>query len=146
MRPYSQDLRERILQTLQAHEQSQAALGARFAVSRSFVERLWQRWRQTGSGAALPHAGGRPRSVRGAEALIRQTVARDPAVTLARLCERIARSKGIAVSPKPLCLEIQRLRLPRKKNHSRPVSGRARGEGAGGRSVAGGGGGDHANG
>ena len=126
MKPYSQDLRERVLHALQARDESQAASAQRFAVSRSFVERLWQRWRQTGSGAALPHAGGRQRSLRVAEALIRQTVARDPDVTLASLCERVARSKGIAVSPKTMCLEIQRLRLPRKKSRSRPVSGRAR--------------------
>jgi len=126
MKPYSQDLRERILQALQVRGDSQAAIAQRFAVSHSFVERLWQRWRQTGSCAALPHAGGRQRSLRTAEALIRRTVTRDPDVTLARLCERVARAKGIAVSTKTMCLEIQRLRLPRKKSRSGPVSGRPR--------------------
>jgi len=36
MKPYSQDLRERIRQALQAQEDSQAAIAHRFAVSRSF--------------------------------------------------------------------------------------------------------------
>ena len=126
MKPYSQDLRERILQALQARAQSQATIAQRFAVSRSFVERLWQRWRQTGSCAALPHAGGRQRSLRTAEALIRHAVGRAPDVTLTSLCERVARAKGIAVSPKTMCLELQRLRLPRKKSRSGPVSGRPR--------------------
>ena len=52
MRPYSQDLRERILRAVQSQEESQAAIARRFALSRSFGERLWQRWRQTGSCAA----------------------------------------------------------------------------------------------
>jgi transposase len=124
MKPYSQDLRERILQALQARDESQATIAQRYAVSRSVVERLWQRWRQTGSCAAFPHAGGRQRSLRAAEALIRYTVGRDPDVTLASLCERVARATGIAVSPTPMCLEIQRLRLPRKKSRSGPVSER----------------------
>ena len=118
MKPYSQDLRERILRALQAREDSQGAIAQRFAVSRSFVERLWQRWRQTGSCRALPHAGGRQRSLRTAERLIRRSVARDPDVTLAHLCEQVARHKGIQVSTKTMCVEIQRLRLPRKKRHS----------------------------
>jgi transposase len=72
MRPYSRDLRERILGAVQAREESQAGIAQRFAVSRSFVERLWQRWRQTGSCAAHPHRGGRQRSLRAAERLIRR--------------------------------------------------------------------------
>jgi hypothetical protein len=75
----------------------------------------------------LPHGGGRARSLRPAEPLIRQTVAEDPDVTLAILCARVARRTGIRVSPKTMCLEIQRLRLPRKKSRSRRVSARRRG-------------------
>ena len=30
----------------------------------TFVEKLWRRWRETGSCAALPHAGGRQRALR----------------------------------------------------------------------------------
>jgi transposase len=124
MKPYSQDLRDRILRAVPAQEESQAAIARRFAVSRSFVERLWQRWCQTGSCAAFPHAGGRQRSLRAAEPLIRQAVARDPDMTLASLCEQVAQHKGMRVSPKTMCLELQRLRLPLKKSRSTPVSGR----------------------
>jgi transposase len=86
MTAYSQDLRERILRAVRAGEDSQEAIAQRFAVSRSFVERLWQRWCQTGSCAALPHGGERSHSLRLAEGLLRQLVVRDPDVTLATLC------------------------------------------------------------
>jgi transposase len=115
MRPYSPDLRGRIIHAVEAGEGSQAAIAQRFAVSRSFVERRWQRWQRTRSCAALPPAGGRQRSLRTAASLIRQAVARTPDVTLAALCERVARRKGIAATPKPMCLEIRRSGLPRKK-------------------------------
>jgi transposase len=126
MKPYSQDLRERMIRAVEAQEGSQAAIAQRFAVSRSFVEKLWQRWRRTHSCAALPHAGGRQRSLRAAESLLRQAVARNPDVTLAALCERVARHKGIAASTKTMCLEVQRLRLPRKKSRSLLLSARRR--------------------
>ena len=118
MHPYSQDLRERIVQALQAQEDSQAEIAERFAVSRSFVEKLWRRWRTTGQGAALPHAGGRQRSLQGAEGVVRRAVAQQPDRTLAELCTRVVQAGGVRVSPKTMCLELQRLRLPRKKSLS----------------------------
>jgi len=127
MRPYPQDLRERILQALQAKQGAQVVIAQRFAVSRAFVERLWQRWRQTGSCAALPHAGGRQRKLRAAESLIRQIVKRTPDVTLARLCKQVARRKGIRVSTKTMCLEIRRLGLPWKNSRGLPVGARSPG-------------------
>ena len=48
MRAYSQDLRERIVDALVAHEESQAEIAERFAVSLPFIEQLWRRWRTTG--------------------------------------------------------------------------------------------------
>jgi hypothetical protein len=36
-------------------------------------------------------------------------------MTLAALCERVADLKGVRVSPKTMGVELQRLRLPRKK-------------------------------
>jgi len=110
MRPYSQDLRERIVRAVEVRAESQAAIAQRFAVSRAFVERLWQRWRQRGQCGALPHGGGRQRSLRAAAQLIGQMVARDPDITLTALCERVAQGTGIRVSAKTMCLEGQRLR------------------------------------
>ena len=118
LRPYSQDLRERIVQALQAHEDSQGEIAERFAVSRSFVEKLWRRWRTTGQCAALPHAGGRQRSLQAVEAVLRREVARQPDRTLAELCEQVVQGGGARVSAKTMCLELQRLRLPRKKSPS----------------------------
>jgi transposase len=71
MRPYSEDLRERIIAALEAQDGSQAEIAERFAVSLSFVAKLWRRWRTSGSCAPRPHGGGRQRSWRGAEGLIR---------------------------------------------------------------------------
>ncbi len=127
MRAYSQDLRERIVGELAAQDESQAEIAERFAVSLSLVEKLWQRWRTTGSCAAQPRAGGRQRSLRGAEALIRAALANDPDMTLAVLCERVAQAGHPRVSTKTMCIELQRLKLPLKKSRSMPVSATPRG-------------------
>lgn len=127
MKPYSQDLRERIVREVAAQAESQPEIAERFAVSLSFVEKVWRRWRTTGSCAARPHAGGRSRSLRETEGVIRAAVASDPDLTLAALCTQVEQGGGPQVSEKTLCLELQRLRLPLKKSPSTRVNGRRRG-------------------
>ena len=121
MKPYSYDLREKIARALQAND-TQEEVADRFAVSLSFVEKLWRRWRTSGSCAALPHAGGRQRSLQEHEAAIRKQVAMQPDVTLAELCERLVGAGAPSVSVATMCMELQRLNLPRKKSRSTPVS------------------------
>lgn len=127
MRAYSQDLRERIIRALEAGQESQPEIAARSSVSLSFVEKLWLRWRTSGTCAARPHAGGRRRSLQAAEALIRRQVADQPDVTLSELCERVAAQGAPAVSLKTMCLELQRLTLPRKKSRSTTANGTPKG-------------------
>lgn len=123
MRAYSQDLRERVIQALESRDGSQAEIAERFGVSRAFVERLWQRWQTTGSCAALPHAGGPPRQLQPWEPQIREAVAANVDITLAELCEQVVQAGGPGVSRKTMCLELQRLALPRKKSPSMRWSG-----------------------
>jgi transposase len=118
MRPYSQDLREKIVRALEEPEETQEEVADRFSVSLSFVAKLWRRWRETGSCAALPHAGGRARSLKGHEAWLRREVAAQPDVTLSELRERVAEAGAPVVSLATICAELQRLDLPRKKSRS----------------------------
>ena len=118
MKPYSQDLREKIVRALEAQEETQEEIAQRFSVSTSFVVKLWRRWRETGSAAALPHAGGRQPSLQASEAVIRRELDRQPDLTLAELCEQVGATGGASVSTKTMCLELRRLSLPRKKSRS----------------------------
>ncbi len=122
MRPYSQDLREKLVRALEEQEETQEEVASRFSVSFSFVAKLWRRWRETGRCAALPHAGGRQRSLHKHEAMLRQVVSQQPDVTLAELRERVVAAGAPAVSLATLCVELQRLALPRKKSRSTPAS------------------------
>lgn len=127
MKPYSQDFREKIVRALEEQEETQDEIAERFAVSGSFVAKLWRRWRETGSCAALAHAGGRGRSLHAHEAVLRREVARQPDATLAELRERVAAKGAPVVCLATLCAELQRLALPRKKSRSTTASVTARG-------------------
>lgn len=127
MRPYSQDLRQRIVEVLEADEQTQPEISERFGVSLSFIEKLWHRWRKTGSCAALAHGGGPKRALADYQARIRAEVARQPDVSLTELCQRVAQSGGADVSPSMMWREIKRLKLPRKKSRFTIRSVRLRG-------------------
>jgi transposase len=79
------------------------------------VEKLWQRFRRSGSSAAKLHAGGRRRALTDHTALLRREIERQPDATLEELRERIVAAQGPQVSPATICQELQRLKLPVKK-------------------------------
>jgi transposase len=136
MKPYSVDLREKILRAYDAHRGSQRALAALFGVSRAFVERLVQRRRTTGQIAPRPHAGGRkPRCDPAALALVRQGLQEHTDATLAELCERLGQRRGLWVSVSTMSRLLTRLGLPRKKNRSTPPNGIRRGSSRRGRTT-----------
>lgn len=116
MKPYSQDLRDRIIRALEAGDASQRAIAERFCVSLSWVEKLWRRVRRSGSGAAKPHAGGKPRALKDHSEARRREVAKQPDATLEELRDRVRAAHGPSVSPATICRELQRLKLPVKKN------------------------------
>jgi len=122
MKPYSQDLRERVIAALRAKRQSLPEIARTFGVSESTVDKWAKRWRDTGSVAAQPFAGGRRRALRNSEVMLRAEVKQQADVTLAELCERVQRHAGVPISPSMMCRELQRLGLPRKKSRSTTVS------------------------
>jgi transposase len=127
MKPYSQDLRERILAAVKDTKLSQAKIAKAFKISQSTLEKWLQRWRDTHTYAALPHGGGHTLVLRNCETFIRTEVKKQPDITLAELCARVAQVKGIRASPSMMCRELRRLNLPRKKSHFTIANARRRG-------------------
>ena len=116
MKPYSDDLRLRIIETIQENELTQPEIAGQFSVSLPFVEKLWHRFRTTGSYQAKPHAGGVKRFLKDAEELLREIVRTQPDVTLAELCQQVAKQTGKPpVTTATMCVELQKLKLRSKK-------------------------------
>src|SRR3954464_12422759 len=112
MTPYSQDLRQRILETVERGEGSLRQIARRFLVSLSSVTRLLQLHRSTGSLQPRPHGGGNPAKL-GPEDLerLRELVRQQPDATLEELRQRL----GVACSTMAIARALLKLGLPRKK-------------------------------
>jgi len=115
MKPYSLDLRERALTALTAGD-TQVEVAAQFGIHKSTLQKWWYRWQATGSCAALPPARGAQRTLHACQSFIRKAVQKQPDVTLAELCERVAKDNGLHASVSMMCREARILDLPRKKN------------------------------
>jgi transposase len=122
MKPYSQDLRERIIDAIETREETQNEVAQRFSVSLSFVEKLLHRWRKSGTYAAHPHAGGQRRHLTDHSETLRGEVDQQPDATLSELRDRVVAANGPSVSPATICRELQRLQLPLKKSRSMLLS------------------------
>jgi transposase len=112
MRPYSSDLRERIAAAVDHHDGSIRWIARVFRVSTSFIVRLLQRRRATGTLAPEPHCGGRPPALGpGDLERLAGLVQDQPDATLEQLRQR----GGFTCSLKTLWFALDRLGLTRKK-------------------------------
>src|SRR4051794_6799477 len=112
MTPSSEDLRRRVVETVERGEGSVRQIARRFLVSVSFVTRLRKRYRSTGSVAPKPHGGGHPPALEPEDlerlrALIRQ----QPDATLEECRQRL----GAACSTRAISRALRQLGLPRKR-------------------------------
>jgi transposase len=112
MTPYSQDLRQRIVDTVSRGDGTIRQVAERFLVSIAFVTRLLQLYRSTGSVEPRPHGGGNP-AVLTPEDLqrLREFIGQQPDATL----EECRTHLGASCSLMTLSRALSQLGLPRKK-------------------------------
>ena len=127
MKPYSQDLRERVIATVDEHKLTQAQIATMFHIGQATLEKWIRRHRETGSCVALPHGGGNPRALADCEAFLRKQVKKQPDASLNELCDQVAATLGVRASPSMMCRELQRLKLPRKKSRFGTVNAKRHG-------------------
>jgi transposase len=121
MKPYSVDLREKIVSAIENGESSFRKTAQRFSVSKSCV----QKWvaQKRAQGHVLPRKqGGSVSAVMSHKPQLLAIVEQQPDATLAEYCERLFDETGLWVSQSTMCRLFQRLNLPRKKNAPRQSS------------------------
>ena len=119
MKAYSQDLRERIVRACDEGRGTRQHIAALFGVSTAWIRRLLQRRRETGSFAALPHAGGSaPKMDPDRCGRLVVLVAEQPDATLAELRDRLAAPVHLSTVARALV----RLGLTVKKKSCTPPS------------------------
>lgn len=119
MKPYSNDLRRRIVDAYESGDHTLDEVADLFGVSLATVKNFLRRKRQTGSSDALPHAGGQKPSLSDkARASVRDAVSENNDLTLKELRQLVKRKHKKEVSVPTISRLLQSLGLPRKKSRS----------------------------
>jgi transposase len=115
-KPYSGDLRCRVVAAVLDGGQSRDSVARRFLVGRSTVYRWVETAQSEGRLVAKPMCGGPPPTIRDeGEAALRRLVTGDNHLTLADYRDRLAEETGVRVHPWTLGRTLRRLGLTRKK-------------------------------
>ena len=123
-RPYSVDLRERVVRAVEAGLSRRAA-ARRFEVSVSFVIKLLQRWQRQGT-VQPERYGGWKRAILAAHAeRVHELLRVEPDLTIAELRSRLA-AEAIHVSPAAISRFLTAEGLTRKKRRSTRLNRSAR--------------------
>jgi transposase len=116
-RPYSQDLRDRVIATVE-DGQPITACARLLRVSVSYVSKVMGRKHSTGETAARRLGSGPVPKLAGYEAVLRQRVAAVPDETLKEFSAWLRAAHGVTVSLSVLCRTLHRLDLSHKKSRS----------------------------
>jgi transposase len=120
-RPYSLDLRERVVAAVEGGR-SCRAVASIFGVSVASVVKWAQRQRATGSAAAKPMGGKRPYVLEGERTWLLARIASAPDLTLRALAAELA-ERGIAVSHYAVWHLLAREGITFKKKPARKRAG-----------------------
>ena len=119
MKPYSRELREKIVNTYLQREESVRQIAKRFQVSASFVQKLIKKYRQTGTVDSEPHRGGKPPKLNPEQIdLVKELIEQHSDATLQELCNMLESQSGIRISRSTMSRITQKLRLNKSRKSS----------------------------
>jgi transposase len=119
MKPYSMDLRERVIAACDAGRRTKE-VATTFRVSPAWVRRLKQHRRERGD--IIPRNGGGSRGRKIDRERLVALVQEKPDATLVELRDRLVDAGGVKVTPWAICKALQELKLTFKKSPSMPAS------------------------
>lgn len=120
MKPYSLDLRQKIVDAYAEGNISQRQLARQFRVALSFVETLLKRYRETGSVAPKVRTQQTPTKLNSEQLdSLRQLVETQNDATLEELREQLEQQTGVRVSRSTVDRMLTKLNLSVKKNITR---------------------------
>ena len=127
MKPYSLDLREKVIDAIEKGDSSVRKVAQRFGVSKNFVQRLVTQKRTQGHILPQKQGGLMVSPVMRYKAELMEIFEQQNDATLAKYCELLFERTGLWVSHNTMCRTFQRLGLPLKKKRSAPVKPRVNG-------------------
>jgi putative transposase len=117
MKPYSLDICQNIVNTYEAGNTSVRKVAERFQLSKSTVQEILKRKRETGKLLPRQTKRGKPSPLLGQEEQIKEMVVEHPDYT-AEYCEYWQDKTGVRLSESAMCRFLQKQKLTVKKNYA----------------------------
>ena len=117
MKPYSIDLREKIVKAYSEGNTSIRKVAHRFGVAKSFVQKLLSMNKTQGHLEPRQQGGGMKGELDGYESKIAAMIKQYPDATLLEYCEYWGTSYNHWVSTSTMCRALQKQKLTVKKRH-----------------------------
>lgn len=123
-RPFSDDLRRRILEALERDEGSEPELAVRFGVSYGYVKKIRRHQLRTGQLTRVPHRPGRkPKFSEPIRERLRSWLRQQPDLSLGELRDKLREQAQLGVSRPSLWVVLRQMGLRLKQSRSTLASG-----------------------
>jgi len=122
MKPYSIELREKIVKIYEQGDTSIRKVAARFDVSKGFVQKILKQKQTTGHVEPKKQGGSLKSVLHSRTTELTQMVEKFPDSTLSEYYEYWLMNYNEAISPSMMCRELQKQNLTRKKRPYAVVS------------------------
>jgi len=117
-KPYSQDLRDRVIDAVQRGELSRRAAARRYEISESIAVKWLERVERDGSREPVGHGGHRPSKLMPHREFLEAARAETPDVTLQALCDRLLSERGVKADTSMMSRFFRRIGVTFKKRPS----------------------------
>jgi transposase len=114
-KPYSQDLRDRVIDAVQRGEMSRRAAPRRYEISESIAIKWLERVERDGSREPVGHGGHRPSKLMPHRAFLEAARAEKSDVTLQALCDRLLSERGVKADTSMMSRFFRRIGVTFKK-------------------------------
>ena len=121
-KPYSQDLRDRVIDAVARGELSRRAAGRRYEISESAAVKWLGRFEQAGSRAPIGHGGHRPAKLMPHRDFLEAARVEKPDTTLQALCDRLLAERGVKADTSMMSRFFRRIGVTFKKRRWSPAS------------------------
>ncbi len=117
MKPYSVDLRQKIIDVYQEGNVSQRQLARQFRVALSFIQKLIKQYKETGNIAPQVRTKQTPTKLTDEQLqFFKELVAENPEATLQELRQKLAATTGVTISLSTVHRMLRRIDLFTKKS------------------------------
>ena len=122
-KPYSQDLRDRVIDAVERGEMSRRAAARRYEISESVAIKWLERVERHGSREPIGHGGHRASKLMPHRAFLEAARAEKTDITLSALCDRLLCERGVKSDTSMMSRFFRRLGVTFKKDVCRARAG-----------------------